>query len=359
MDAALVPMVKAEAYGLGMPAVVSALARFPTPDQPWAFGVAAVSEGERLRSLGWSGRILVFSPVTPPDFERAAAAALTICISDLDGARRWAAAAGSLARRLPFHVEIDTGMGRAGFLWDRAAEWGPNVLAEAAGKLIWEGTYTHFHSADGPDMASADEQWERFRLAVDKLPVIEPSPLLHTSNSAGIFRRQGYGCKLARPGIYLFGGRAGPDAEPAPVVSVRARLVLIKEVEPGSTVGYGATYRATRRERWGTLAIGYGDGLPRRLAAAGGEALLRGRRTAIIGRISMDMTTIDLTDLPDAEVGDEVTLIGQNGDQRITVDEVAIRCGTISYEILTGLGTRLPRIYLGENDQPWLDPEPG
>src|SRR5690606_14964472 len=126
--------------------------------------------------------------------------------------------------------------------------------------------------------------------------------------------------------------------EPAPVASVRARLVLIEGVPAGSPVGYGATHRATRAERWGTLAIGYGDGLPRRLATAGGEVLLRGRRTRIIGRISMDMTTIDITDLPEAEIGDEVTLIGDSGDDRITVDEVAIRCGTISYEILTGLG---------------------
>lgn len=352
-NAGLVPMVKAEAYGLGMRAVVDALSGFPQPDQPWAFGVAAVAEGERLRLLGWHGRILVFSPASPPEFERAAASGLTLCLSDLAGVERWADLADRSARRLPFHLEIDTGMGRAGLRWDLAAEWGPQVLEASRRDLEWEGIYTHFHSADEPDLTATDIQWDRFRAAVAALPPIDPAPVLHTSNSAAIFRRGGYGCKLARPGIYLYGGKAGPDVEPAPVVSVRARLVLIKEVPAGSSVGYGATYRATRPERWGTLAIGYGDGLPRRLATAGGEVLLRGKRVPIIGRISMDMTTVNLTDLDDAQVGDPATLIGEDGGDNITVDEVATRCSTISYEILTGLGTRLPRIYLGEGGAPW------
>jgi alanine racemase len=130
------------------------------------------------------------------------------------------------------------------------------------------------------------------------------------------------------------------------VVSLRARLVLAREVTEGSTVGYGATYRAARRERWGTVAIGYGDGVPRALAAGGGEVLVHGRRVPIIGRISMDMITIDLSDVPAAEPGDVVTLIGADGRDQITLDEVARRCGTISYEILTRFTPRLPRVYL-------------
>ena len=146
--AGLVPMVKAEAYGLGMQAVVGALAAFPRPGDPWAFGVAAVSEGERLRSLGWHGRILVFSPAAPPDYERAAASGLTLCLSDLAGVRRWADVASRSGQRLPFHLEIDTGMGRAGLRWDRADEWAPLVLPATGGHLELEGIYTHFHSAD-------------------------------------------------------------------------------------------------------------------------------------------------------------------------------------------------------------------
>jgi alanine racemase len=340
----LVPMVKAEAYGLGMERVVGAL-RSLTPDGPWGFGVASVTEGERLRRIGWSGRALVFSPTAAEEFPRAAAAGLTLCLSEVAAVKALAAVAAKLDERLPFHVEIDTGMGRAGFSWSEAAEWGPAV-ADAARNLRWEGTFTHFHSADEPDLGPTDEQWHRFREALERLPTLEPAPVLHVANSAAALRRGGYGCHLARPGIYLYGGRAGPDHEPAPVVSLRARLTLVRNVSVGSTVGYGATYRARGPERWGTLPIGYGDGVPRALARGGGEVVVRGRRAPIIGRVSMDMITVDLTSIPDAAVGDVATLIGDDGPESIPVDEVAARCDTISYEILTGLTTRLPRVYL-------------
>jgi alanine racemase len=130
------------------------------------------------------------------------------------------------------------------------------------------------------------------------------------------------------------------------VASLRARVALVRTVPAGTTCGYGATYTASRGERWGTVAIGYGDGLPRALGTAGGEAIVRGRKVPIRGRISMDMTVVDLTDLPDVEAGEAATFVGRDGEAEITVDEVAARAATISYEVLTGLGTRLPRVYL-------------
>lgn len=351
--ARLLPMVKANAYGLGMSAVAAACARSLTAERLAGFGVAAVAEGEALRADGWSGRILVLAVVPPAEFERAAAARLTLALSEVAAVERWARAAeehpdgGALA----FHLEVDTGMGRAGLPWDEAAQWGPRVRAAAGDHLLWEGCFTHFHSADEPDLSSADAQWARFRAALAVLQGVWPlhgAPgLVHVANSAAAIRRGGYGTDLVRPGIFLYGGAAGPDAAPEPVVSVRARLALVREVSPGSTVGYGATYAARRRERWGTLCIGYGDGLPRRLGPAGGEVLVHGRRVPIIGRISMDATVVDLTDVPDARADDVATLIGSDGIDSITLDEVAARCGTISYEILTGLTARLPRLYLG------------
>jgi alanine racemase len=342
----LLPMVKADAYGLGAGAVVGALATGPAPDGPWGFGVAAVAEGEALRAAGWAGRILVTAPTPPQEYERAAASGLTLALSDVAGVRRWAAVAERAGRGLAFHLEVDTGMGRAGLPWREAATWSAQVAAAAEASVDWEGTFTHFHSADEPDLAPTDEQWARFQSALESLPSGMGRTVVHAANSAASLRRAGFGCDLVRPGIYLFGGSAGPGVAPLPVVSVRARLVLVHDVEPGATVGYGATYRATRRERWGTVSIGYGDGLPRALSPGGGEAIVRGRRVPMIGRVSMDMTTIDLTDGPDAGVGDEVTLIGVDGDVEITLDEVARRCGTISYEVLTGLTPRLPRCYV-------------
>jgi alanine racemase len=341
--AEILPMVKADAYGLGVGQVLRALAGGAEP--VWGLGVAAVSEGVALRELGWQGRVVVFSPAPGEEYGAAAAAGLTLALSGSDGARRWAAAARRLGRRLAFHLEIDTGMGRSGLPFAAAATEGARIAEAAGDLLLWEGCFTHFHSADEPDLAPTDEQERRFRDALGRLP--PGRRLVHSANSAATLRRGGFGHDLVRPGIFLYGGSAGPGTHPAPVVSVLARLVAVREVPAGWTCGYGATYRATRAERWGTLAIGYGDGVPRALSPAGGAALVRGRRVPIVGRVSMDATVVDLTELPEAREGDVATLIGSDGEEAITLGEFAERCGTIPYEVLTGLGPRLPRVARG------------
>lgn len=171
--------------------------------------------------------------------------------------------------------------------------------------------------------------------------------MVHASNSAAALRWPGYGLDAVRPGIFLYGGHPAPGVadipSPEPVVAVRARLLLVRSMPAGSTLGYGATHTAEGPERWGTLSLGYGDGLPRALGNRG-SALVRGRRVPIVGRISMDLTTVRLDDVPDAEPNDVVTLVGRDGDALITVDDVAAQVGTIGYEILTGLSPRLPRV---------------
>ena len=347
--AGVVPMLKADAYGLGAAQVLRAVLAETAPQGgPWAIGVAAVAEGEALRALGWAGRVLVCAPIAPGEERRAALAGLTPAISGLDALDRWAAAARDTGRSVSFHAEVDTGMGRAGFPAGAAGEWGPAV-AERSGDLIaWEGCFTHFHSADEADRGPTEAQVRLFREALAELPpepAGAPKRVVHCANSAAALRRGGYGMDLVRPGIFLYGGQAGADTRPAPVASVRARVVRVADEPPGATVGYGATYRATRPERWATLAIGYGDGLRRALATSGGEALLHGRRVPVIGRISMDVTVVDVTAVPNVAEGDVATLVGRDGDEEIRVDQVAARIGTISYEILTGLGPRLPRVY--------------
>jgi alanine racemase len=349
--AGIVPMLKADAYGMGMEAVLRAVTEALAPEGgPWAIGVAAVAEGERLRRAGWTGRVIVFAPAPPAEMDRAAAAGLTLAVSELGALERWADAARKAGRRLPFHAEVDTGMGRAGLPCGAAAEWGARVAEIAGDLLAWEGCFTHFHSADEPDLASADQQHRRFLAALERLPPEPegaPRRVVHCANSAAAMRRGGYGMDLVRPGIFLYGGDAGPGVHPEPVATVRARVALVREVEAGATCGYGATYRARRRERWATLSIGYGDGLARALSPGGGEALLHGARVPVIGRISMDMTVVDVTDVPGVAEGDAATLIGRDGAGEIRVDEVAARVGTISYEVLTGLTQRLPRVYEG------------
>lgn len=346
----VLPMVKAEAYGLGAERVVRAL----EPLEPWGYGVATVEEGATLRAAGVPRPILVVAPMPPGAEPRAAEAGLTPSLSTVAAVERWAAAARAAGRRLDFHVEVDTGMGRAGFDWRDADEWGRAVAQRAGDDVAWTGVFTHFHSADeerlelregaGAEIGGTTlEQAERLRQAVAGLPVARDRLLVHAANSAGALGWPELALDLVRPGIFLYGGTVPGAPEPAQVAQVRARVALVRDVPPGATTGYGATYSAPVRSRWATLGIGYGDGLPRALGNRG-VALVRGRRVPIRGRISMDMIVVDVTRVPDVEEGDVATLVGSDGDARIPLDEVAERANTISYEILTGLGRRLERI---------------
>jgi len=342
-NVAIIAMVKADAYGLGAGRVVRAL----DPRGPWGWGVATAEEGVALRGFGVQRPIVVFGPMPPGAEVMAAQAALTATISDEAAAARWARAAESHGP-LDFHVEIDSGMGRSGFDWRDLGEHSRRLLALCGPSLRWTGVFTHFHSADEADETPSRTQWRRFRDALSQLPLQAGELMVHAANSAALLRWPEYSANAVRPGIFLYGGRAvDEDVEgvvrPAGVVALKARLVRVRMVPPGSTTGYGATYVARGWQRWGTLSIGYGDGLRRSLGGSG-QVLIRDRRVPIVGRISMDMTVVDISSVPEAEVGDVATLIGRAGENEIPLDDVAVRAGTISYEILTGLTARLPRV---------------
>lgn len=346
--AGVIPMVKADGYGLGVDRVVAAL----EPEGPSAWGVASVEEGEHLRAIGVARPILVVAPLPPGSYADAIDSDLTVCLSSLDGLQRLEEAEARADRSARFHVEVDTGIGRAGFDWQLATEWGPVVAARHRDELRWGGCYTHLHSAD-EDPSTIDVQWKRFVAVLRALSHPREDFVVHVQNSAGALRAgplaaSGYHAPLVRPGIFLYGGSAGPGLlDPEAVAAVRARVTHIREATPGSTQGYGATYAARERERWATLAIGYGDGLPTALGNRG-SALLCGRRVPIIGRVSMDMTAVNISGLHGVEPGSVATLIGEDGGERITIDEVAGLAGTISYELLTGFTTRLPRIWMDD-----------
>jgi alanine racemase len=344
--AAVVPMVKADAYGVGAARVVRTL----EPLEPWGYGVATAGEGGALRALGVRRPILMAGPLPGSDGDVAARERLTASISSLESLEAWIAAAERSGDILDFHVDVDTGMGRTGFDWREVGQWGEAVhrATDRSGAVRWAGVFTHFHSADDREGASVREQWERFRDTLVQLPVPREDLMVHVANSAAALRWSELAADAVRPGIFLYGGMPAPGVpgvpEPEPVVAVRARLAHVRSVPAGSTVGYGATHRSEGPERWGTLTIGYGDGVPRLLGNRG-EALVRGRRVPIIGRVSMDLTTVLLDGVPEAAVGDVATLIGRDGPERITVDEVAGLAQTIGYEVLVSVGSsRLPRI---------------
>jgi alanine racemase len=319
-------MVKANAYGVGAIPVVNALAAV----NPWGFGVATVEEGAELRHAGVEGPILVFTPALVSDREQYREHDLRAVLDDPDSAAGWDA---------PYHLEIDTGMGRAGISWTDAAR------IERAVTPFLEGVFTHFHSADESE-SSVREQLERFRVCVTSLE--RRPPLVHACNSAGVFRLHGE-FDLVRPGIFLYGGDIGPELPgPEPVVSVRARVVSVRDLAPGATVSYGAEWTTHRPTSVATLGIGYADGIPRAIRPRG-SVLLHGQRCPIVGRVTMDMLMVDVGALAPHRVvrGDVATLIGEDGSGRISLGEFAGWAGTISYEILVGLGSRLSRRYGG------------
>ncbi len=325
----LVPMVKADAYGLGAVPCARALLAL----QPHGFGVATVREVEELRAAGIRERIYVFSPLLPADFTAARAAAAVPTLGDAASISAWVASGGGT-----WHLAIETGMHRAGLRWDCIGE-----IAELVRANPPEGAFTHFHSAERND-GSWELQEQRFLVALASLP--ERPALLHAQNSGGIVRRGASPWSFVRPGVFLYGVGSGDGAQlqPEPVVHVRARVLEIHDLQDGDTVSYSATWRSVGSRRVATLGIGYADGYRRALGNRG-PALLHGQRTTVAGVVTMDMTMIDVTDLP-CRVGDLVTLIGRHGGEVITVEEVAVVADFMSpYEVLTGLRQRLPRIY--------------
>jgi len=343
----VLPVVKADAYGLGMCPVVRAL----EDREPWGYGVASISEGVELREKGIDRRTVCFF-CTPGELELAVEAGITPAIGDLAALQHYRSAAKQTGRRLPFHLEIDTGIGRCGFHHAEVERWLPEVLAACKSDLEWEGTFAHYHSADEDDSGQTREQWERFQQCRKAFPA-GAGGVYHTAASVAAVRWPEYSADLLRPGLFLYGGLAGGEpVEPEAVVAVRARVTSVRDVPKGWTASYGATYRAAQRSRWATLSIGYGDGLRRELSNNG--FVLFGERLApIIGRVCMDVTMVDVTALDGVEPGSVATLIGGPRNSPTSLIAVADRCGTITYEILTGLTRRLPRCYdFGTLNQP-------
>ncbi len=339
-----VAVVKANAYGHGMPEVVSRLLQAGID----RFAVANAEEAALLREIGPQAEILVLSPALPEEWSRAVELGLDLTVSSPDEAAGLAALAVAKGIRARVHLKVDTGMGRAG-VWHPEA---PGLLASILGEPALElrGLYTHFAYADG-DPALTAEQRRRFQSVLSLVPEPARSRLMvHADNSSGLDTFSADAAVNAvRVGLLQYGLPPHPGSfldriRPEPMLGFHARVVLAKRLPAGATISYGATCRLRRDSRVAVVSAGYGDGIP--TAASGrGQLLIRGRRCPILGRVTMDQTIVDVTDHPEIAVGDVATIVGAQGAERITVDEFCGWADCIPWEALCSLTQRVRRVY--------------
>lgn len=335
----IIGVVKANAYGHGAVAVARAL----EAEGVAMLACADVDEGIALRDGGVAAPILVFGALGISDLEGIFSHRLTPTISSPWAGRALAAAASGRGQQLGCHVKIDTGMNRLGLRHDNLGRTLPAVLA--ASSLVVEAVYTHFATADDPESEDFPSQQAHFAAVRTALPQMGlPHVPLHAANSAALLRDERVWFDAVRPGLLLYGVVPPPLTSTVPlepVLSLHSRIVAVKGVRPGEGIGYGLSCRPDTPRTLAVVPAGYADGLDWRLGNRA-AVLVRGRRMPIVGRVSMDMITVDVTGL-DVSPGDEVVLLGRQGDERIDVREVAATIGTIPWELLCRLGARIQR----------------
>lgn len=335
-------VVKADGYGHGAVAV----ARAALAAGAERLAVYTCDEGVLLRRAGLRAPILVMGYAQPSEARTFVEHDLTATVVSVQQALALSAAAQSAGRRVPVHLKLDTGMGRAGVEPSAVATLAQRIASLAP--LDLEGLYTHLATADEADPTYVRQQLAAFRWALDELERAGLSVRLrHAANSAATLAWPEAHFDAVRCGIAMYGlqpSRACSDPALRPALSLRATIVRLFDLQPGQSAGYGRTFIAQRPTRLALVTIGYGDGLSRALSNRG-QALVRGHPVPIVGRVSMDQCTLDVTDEPEVALGDEVVFIGRQGEAEITADAVAALLGTINYEVVTALAPRLPRLY--------------
>lgn len=344
-------VLKADGYGHGAPAVARTLERAGAD----GFCVALLEEGIELREAGIVAPILVMGGYYGSSHEEVLARKLVPVVYDLGQIEGFArlVRAGVVPGPIEAHLKVDTGMARLGVTMNGLQAFAEKLDDFPEVKI--GGLMTHLACADAPTDAETTEQMVRFDEATALLARFGVRPAVrHAANTAAVLREQAR-LDAVRPGVALFGvtprapsGDDGPKLELHPVMRVRSEIVALREIEAGAPVGYGALWRAERKSRIATIPMGYADGLSRHLTNKG-HALVRGKRAPIVGAVSMDMTMVDVTDVPGAQLGDEAVFLGPQdgplGKACITPDEIAEHQHTIPWEVLTAISRRVPRFY--------------
>ena len=337
----IIAVVKANAYGHGAGQVGLALEEAGAS----ILACADIEEGIVLREAGVEAPILVFGALSVSDLDGLFTHRLTPTISTPGAARALQAAAARRGARLHCHLKIDTGMNRLGFRHDNLDRTLPDVAASP--NLEIDAVYTHFATADRPEHPAFADQRLRFEAAVAKLPKLGiRANVRHAANSAALLRDERVWYDCVRPGLLLYGVVPAPLAATLtlrPALSLHSRIVAVKSVRPGEASGYGLERPFDEPATIAVVPAGYADGLDLRLAG-NGFMLVRGRRAPIVGSVCMDMTMIDVSGT-DAAPGDEVVIVGTQGEESIGVREIAAAIGTIPYELLCRVGSRIERVY--------------
>lgn len=345
--------VKADAYGHGAIEISHAALQ----NGAKMLGVANADEGVQLRISGIEAPIVILGPSLAAEIEQIIKYDLTPSVSDIAFAKKFNKALIQSGHKLPVHIEVDTGMGRGGTMHTEAVR-----LVREISKLkniIPEGIFSHFASSE--KIVSYNEmQWKHFsNLLADLKSHGIDIPIRHIDNSGAILNYPDFKLNRVRPGLMTYGIYPAPENESrarlSPVMSFKTTIVLLKDFPAGYGIGYNSTFITSRATRIATIPVGYGDGYAFILSNQG-DALIHGKRAPIVGRISMDMCTVDVTDIPGCRVGDEVVLLGRQGKEYISANEIAAKAKTISYEVLCALGKRAPRVFLQKGKKQAVEP---
>ena len=333
-------VVKDEAYGHGALDV----ARIALEEGAWGFGLSTLEEAMHLRDGGITAPLLLLGERQEAELEWCVAHDLTVCVNEPHAVRTLAKIAADFGKQVPVHVKIHTGMSRYGVRWDEALPLIEQVVAEKS--LSLEGVMTHFAQSDETDKAFAGLQFDRLSEVLRALAQRNIAvKLRHACNSGGFLDLPHAHLDMVRLGILLHGVfpsvvcRKIPGIEP--VMSVKAKIAAIQKVQPGETVGYAMRYTAATERRIAILPIGYGDGFPR--VRNEGGVLIHGQRAPLVGGVAMDAITVDITDIPQAQMWDEAVIMGRQGGETITVRDVAQLKNSVTYDVLTNWRLRLRR----------------
>jgi len=336
----LMAVVKDEAYGHGALDV----ARVALEEGAWGFGLSTLEEAMVLRDAGIEAPLLLLGERQEAELEWCVAHDLTVCVNEPHAVRKLAKIAADFGKKVPVHLKIHTGMSRYGVRWDEALPLIETILAEKA--LSLEGVMTHFAQSDETEKTFANLQFARFNEVLEAMKQKGIFvKLRHTCNSGGFLDLPHAHLDMVRVGILLYGVFPSTVCRKIdgiePVMSVKAKIAAIQKIKPGEVVGYGMRYTATSERRIAVLPIGYGDGFPR--VRNEGGALIHGRRAPLIGGIAMDALMVDVTDIPQAQMWDEAVLMGRQGNDEITVRDIAKLKNSVTYDVLTNWRLRLRR----------------